>query len=150
MPRSRNFTFVTKRSSPTICVELPSVAVMCCHLRAPELFVLPRKLVASLGKKARRRRIQCEYDVAAQGVSRLLSGFSDKGERLAVAVFYLRSKTALVAHGRAVYPFFQDILERMEYLRRHPHAFAECRRADGHNHEFLDIGRFPIRMRPTV
>ncbi len=61
----------------------------------------------------------------------------------------IRRKTALVSNRRAHAGLIDQFLERVENFGAVAHRFRECRRADRHDHDFLQI-EIVICVRATV
>src|SRR3989338_4262899 len=152
MPRSKNFTLVTRRSSPTSCVGPPSDAVIFFH---PSQSSSARpSSIEGMGyffwSEPYHAIISSEYNVRPEFVSRFSYRLRDERERLFIAAFYLRRESAFVTHRRAVSFFGEHFLERMEHFRKRTHSFAECRDADGRYHKLLNISGLPRCVCPAV
>lgn len=85
-----------------------------------------------------RRRVHCEDKVLAGLVARLFDCGEDVFDCLFVAC-EVGSKAALIADGGCKTLGFQKSRECMEDLGALTESFAEACRADGHDHELLDI-----------
>ena len=84
------------------------------------------------------RDVEPEIDVAAERVAGLLDRLDDRLQGLLVRA-EVRREPALVADGRVHALRLQHALQRVEYLDAVAQALGERRRADGQDHEFLNV-----------
>ena len=87
------------------------------------------------------RGVEGQPDLLAGLVSGGLDGAEDELAGFLVALPQDRGESAFVADRRGVPLFLEDALEGLEDLARHPQALAETRRANRHDHEFLQVDR---------
>ncbi len=101
---------------------------------------LAADLILPVLEELGRRAIEREHHVFA----RLETGLLDRGhneiERISSAG-KVRGKTAFIAHCRREALLVQALFQGVEHLSAPAHGFGQRRRADRHDHEFLEIDR---------
>ena len=84
------------------------------------------------------RRIDGDTDILSRLIARLLNRLHNHYKCFFIG-FEVRRKSAFITNGGVVAFAFEDGLEGMKNLRGHAQSFLEVLRADGHDHEFLNI-----------
>ncbi|MNX46846.1 hypothetical protein D3C86_773940 [compost metagenome] len=105
---------------------------------ADDAFTL--EVVLAVAVELGRGDVEGEHDVSARGVAGGLDGIHDDREGV-VGRVDLGRIAALVADGGVQAAGLEDLLERMEDLRAAAQGLGEGGRADGHDHELLDVDR---------
>ena len=105
-------------------------------------------MYVAIREELRARDVEPQVDVAAELVARLLDRLGDRLQRLLVGA-QVRREAALVADGRVHALRLQHGLQRVEHLDAVAQTLGECRRADGQDHELLDVDAV-VRVRAAV
>ena len=83
-------------------------------------------------------RVEGDEDVLARLIAGLLNGFHDDLEGFFVGG-EVGGEAAFVAHAGGQAAVAEHLLERVEHLGAHPQGLAEVGRAEGLDHELLDV-----------
>ena len=121
-------------------VSVAQVGEVIRHLRRGKRQALPADLILPVLEELARGRIERHGDVLAWLEPGLLDRAHDEVQRGARAGEIGR-ETALVTHRGGEAFVVQAILERVEHFRAPPYRLGQRRRADGHDHEFLEVDR---------
>ena len=95
-----------------------------------------------------RSGIECDGDLFARLVAGLLDGFENQLDGLGIG-FERGRESAFVADGGVVTLLLEHAFEGVEGFRGPAQGFAEALRANGHDHEFLEID-VAVGMRAAV
>ena len=96
--------------------------------------------IGAVFEELTRGRIERQHHVAARLVPGLLDGLHDQVER-GFRRFQIGRKTALVADIGVEAGGFELRFQGVEDFRAGAQGFRECRRADRHDHKFLEVDR---------
>ncbi len=109
-------------------------------LSSAQAFTFTFKNIAAFLVILGRRAIQRQADILTRLVARLLHRFQNEIKRLTGRAD-IGCKAALIAHPGGQTGLIQLFLEHMEHFGAHAHRLGDAARADGHDHEFLNVDR---------